>query len=592
MENQVEEIKKKLDIVEVINKFVPLKKRGRHFVACCPFHQEKTPSFVVSPELQIYKCFGCGKAGDVFNFVEEYNRIDFKDALEDLAKMAGIKLVRSSKLSGEESIKKRLFEINKESGKFYNYILLKHELGKEALEYVKKRNISEETINKFLIGFAPRDSRLIVNYLLKKGYKIEELIKTGSFGKSQYKQGQSYDRFGDRLIFPQIDFRDRVVGFAGRTLPTSKNPNLAKYINSPETDIYHKSQMFFGLNLAKESIKKQNTAIIVEGELDMISPFQAGIENVVAIKGTALTEEQLQLIRRYAEILILGLDSDFAGNKAMIRSIELADKMDFEIKVLDLEEKYKDPDEAVNKDLDFFKKKLKEAETIWDFILNSSVKSYGTDTPRGKKLILATVLPFLAKINNLVIRADYLKKVSQTIDSSEESVIEEFKKYLNQNKENISNFKEINKAEEKGDLRERLEERYLILSLRLQKPKMAIKLLEWKTPRFKKIGETIKKIKIFTAKKVVEKLDPELVDTFNIIYLKAYEEQNSSEERKKERKKIVIQIEELELKDRLKSLSGIIANLEASGEEKEIAKVEANYAQILTKLAILQRARS
>lgn len=592
MENQVEEIKKKLDIVEVINKFVPLKKRGRHFVACCPFHQEKTPSFVVSPELQIYKCFGCGKAGDVFNFVEEYNRIDFKDALEDLAKMAGIKLVRSSKLSGEESIKKRLFEINKESGKFYNYILLKHELGKEALEYVKNRKISEETIHKFLIGYAPRDGRLIINYLLKKGYKTDELYKTGSFGKSQYKQGQSYDRFSDRLIFPQIDFRDRVVGFSGRILPSSNNQNLAKYINSPETEIYHKSQMFFGLNLAKESIKKQNTAIIVEGELDMISPFQAGIENVVAIKGTALTEEQLQLIRRYAEILILGLDSDFAGNKAMIRSIELADKMDFEIKVLDLEEKYKDPDEAVNKDLDFFKKKLKEAETIWDFILNSSVKSYGTDTPRGKKLILATVLPFLAKINNLVIRADYLKKVSQTIDSSEESVIEEFKKYLNQNKENISNFKEINKAEEKGDLRERLEERYLILSLRLQKPKMAIKLLEWKTPRFKKIGETIKKIKIFTAKKVVEKLDPELVDTFNIIYLKAYEEQNSSEERKKERKKIVIQIEELELKDRLKSLSGIIANLEASGEEKEIAKVEANYAQILTKLAILQRARS
>jgi len=592
VENQVEEIKKKLDIVEVINKFVPLKKRGRHFVACCPFHQEKTPSFVVSPELQIYKCFGCGKAGDVFNFVEEYNRIDFKDALEDLAKMAGIKLVRSPKMSGEESIKKRLFEINKEAAKFYNYILLKHKLGKEALEYVKKRNISEETINKFLIGFAPRDSRLIVNYLLKKGYKIEELIKTGSFGKSQYKQGQAYDRFGDRLIFPQIDFRDRVVGFSGRILPSSNNQNLAKYINSPETDIYHKSQMFYGLNLAKESIKKQNTAIIVEGELDMISPFQAGIENVVAIKGTALTEQQLQLIRRYAEILTLGLDSDFAGNKAMIRSIELADKMDFEIKVLDLEEKYKDPDEAVNKDLDFFKKKLKEAETIWDFILTSNIKSYGTDTPRGKKIILATVLPFLAKINNLVIRADYLKKVSQAIDSSEDSVVEEFKKYLNQNKENQNSLRETNKIEERADLRERLEERYLILAMRLRKPKIAIKLLEWNTPRFKKISEIIIKQKNFDAKKIVEKLDPELVDTFNEIYLKAFEEKGQSEDRKKERNKIIYQIEELELKDRLKLLSGIIANLEASGDEKEIAKVEANYAQILTKLAILQRARS
>jgi len=592
VENQVEEIKKKLDIVEVINKFVPLKKRGRHYVACCPFHQEKTPSFVVSPELQIYKCFGCGKAGDVFTFVQEYNRIDFKDALEDLAKMAGIKLVRSTKISGEESIKKRLFEINRETAKFYNYILLKHELGKEALEYIKKRNISEETINKFLIGFAPPDGRLIINYLLKKGYKTEELYKTGSFGKSQYKQGQSYDRFSDRLIFPQIDFRDRIVGFSGRILPSNKNQNLAKYINSPETEIYHKSQMFYGLNLAKESIKKNNLAIIVEGELDMISPYQAGIENVVAIKGTALTEEQLQLIRRYAETLILGLDSDFAGNKAMIRSIELADKMDFEIKILDLEEKYKDPDEAINKDLDFFKKKLNEAETIWDFILASSVKNYGIDSPRGKKLILATVLPFLAKINNLVIRADYIKKVSQTIDSDEESVAEEFKKYLNQNKESISNLKKINKIEEKGDMRERLEERYLILALRLQKPKIAIKLLKWKTPRFIKIGEVIEKITKFEAKKVAENLDPELLDTFNNLYLKAFEDPNSAEERRKERSKILRQIKELELRDRLKSLSDIIANLEASGDENEIAKVEANYAQILTKLAILQRAKS
>ena len=350
--------------------------------------------------------------------------------------------------------------------------------------------------------------------------------------------------------------------------------------------------MFYGLNLAKESIKKNNLAIIVEGEFDMISPYQAGIENVVAIKGTALTEEQLQLIRRYTETLILGLDSDFAGNKAMIRSIELADKMDFEIKILDLGEKYKDPDEAINKDLDFFKKRLNEAETIWDFILASSVKNYGIDSPRGKKLILATVLPFLAKINNLVIRADYIKKVSQTIDSDEESVAEEFKKYLNQNKESVSNLKKINKIEEKGDMRERLEERYLILALRLQKPKIAIKLLKWKTLRFIKIGGVIEKITKFEAKKVAENLDPELLDTFNNLYLKAFEDQNSAEERRKERSKILRQIEELELKDRLKSLSDIIANLEASGDEKEIAKVEANYAQILTKLAILQRAKS
>ena len=354
MENQVEEIKKKLDIVEVINKYVPLKKRGRHYVACCPFHQEKTPSFVVSTELQIYKCFGCGKAGDVFSFVQEYNRIDFREALEDLAKMAGVKLIQSVKMTQEESKKKILYEINREAAKFYHYILTKHSLGKEALEYLHNRELKEDTIKKFMIGFSPKDSRLVVNYLLKKGYKIEEMVATGSFGVSQYNRKQIYDRFQDRVIFPQIDFRERIVGFSGRILPTATNKNLAKYINSPETDVYHKSQMLFGLNLAKEAVKKENWALVVEGELDMISPYQIGMENVVAIKGTALTEDQLHLMSRYTDTIILGLDSDFAGNKASIRSIELAEKMGFEIKVLDLEGKYKDPDEAIKNNPDFF----------------------------------------------------------------------------------------------------------------------------------------------------------------------------------------------------------------------------------------------
>jgi len=592
VENQVEEIKKKLDIVEVINKFVPLKKRGRHFVACCPFHQEKSPSFIVSNELQIYKCFGCGKAGDVFNFMEEYNRIDFKDALEDLAKMAGIKLVHTGKLSGEESKKKKMYEINKEVAKFYHYILTSHEVGKEALTYIEKRSISRDILKKFMIGFSPRDSRLVVNYLTKKGFNIDELINSGSFGRSQYNRNQIYDRFQDRLIFPQVDFRDRVVGFSGRILPSSKNPNLAKYINSPETEIYHKSQMFYGLNLAKESIKKENTAIIVEGELDMISPFQVGIENVVAIKGTALTEEQLQLIRRYAETLILGLDSDFAGNKASIRSIELADKMDFEIRVLDLEGKYKDPDEAIKGDLEFFRKKLKEAESIWDFILNSSIKSYGVDTTKGKKMVLMTILPFLAKINNLVIRSDYLRKVATATNSDEESVVDEFQKYLKAENGVIPTNKKEEIRDEILDFRERLEERLMILILRMKKPKVAISLLDWHTIRFKKIGETIKKFKKFEVEKIIRKLEPELIDSFNYLYLRAYEEQSTSEERKKERGKIFRQIEELELKDRLKTLSGIIANLEASEDEDKIAQVEAQYAQILTKLAILQRAKS
>jgi len=573
--------------VEVINKYVPLKKRGRHYVACCPFHQEKTPSFVVSTELQIYKCFGCGKAGDVFSFVQEYNRIDFREALEDLAKMAGVKLIQSVKMTQEESKKKILYEINQEAAKFYHYILTKHSLGKEALEYLHNRELKEDTIKKFMIGFSPKDSRLVVNYLLKKGYKIEEMVATGSFGVSQYNRKQIYDRFQDRVIFPQIDFRERIVGFSGRILPTATNKNLAKYINSPETDVYHKSQMLFGLNLAKEAVKKENWALVVEGELDMISPYQIGMENVVAIKGTALTEDQLHLMSRYTDTIILGLDSDFAGNKASIRSIELAEKMGFEIKVLDLEGKYKDPDEAIKNNPDFFKKKIAEAKSIWDFLIFSSVKNYGTDTIKGKKMILTTVLPFLAKINNSVIKSDYINKLASELGSDEEGVANELKKYTVDYKKPEETQKIS--VKEPMDKKERLEERMMILALASKNPKKIIKKIEWREKRFIKIAKVIKRFKLFKAVEIVKQLETELVDIFNNLYLQAIEEKNEASERNREINNIIKQIEEINLKDRLKTLSGIIANLEVTGNEKEMAKTEAEYAQTLTRLALIQK---
>lgn len=573
--------------MEVINKYVPLKKRGRHYVACCPFHQEKTPSFVVSTELQIYKCFGCGKAGDVFSFVQEYNRIDFREALEDLAKMAGVKLIQSVKMTQEESKKKILYEINQEAAKFYHYILTKHSLGKEALEYLHNRELKEDTIKKFMIGFSPKDSRLVVNYLLKKGYKIEEMVATGSFGVSQYNRKQIYDRFQDRVIFPQIDFRERIVGFSGRILPTATNKNLAKYINSPETDVYHKSQMLFGLNLAKEAVKKENWALVVEGELDMISPYQIGMENVVAIKGTALTEDQLHLMSRYTDTIILGLDSDFAGNKASIRSIELAEKMGFEIKVLDLEGKYKDPDEAIKNNPDFFKKKIAEAKSIWDFLIFSSVKNYGTDTIKGKKMILTTVLPFLAKINNSVIKSDYINKLASELGSDEEGVANELKKYTVDYKKPEETQKIS--VKEPMDKKERLEERMMILALASKNPKKIIKKIEWREKRFIKIAKVIKRFKLFKAVEIVKQLETELVDIFNNLYLQAIEEKNEASERNREINNIIKQIEEINLKDRLKTLSGIIANLEVTGNEKEMAKTEAEYAQTLTRLALIQK---
>ena len=294
MDNQVEEIKSKINIVDIINRYVTLKKRGHNHIACCPFHGEKTPSFTVSEELQIYKCFGCGVSGDVFSFLENFEKISFREALEELAPLAGVTLTKSVAYSKEELVKKTLLSINEQVAKFYNYILLSHPLGKTALDYVLNRGITLKTLKEFNIGFSPQNPQLLVNFLTKKGFKTNDLIASGTFGVSQY-NNRLYDRFQDRLVFPLSNFRGQILGFSGRILPSSKNQNLAKYINSPETEIYHKSHNLFGLHLAKEAIKNQNSVIITEGEFDMISPYQIGIKNIVAIKGTAFTEDQLHL---------------------------------------------------------------------------------------------------------------------------------------------------------------------------------------------------------------------------------------------------------------------------------------------------------
>ncbi|MDD2483243.1 MAG: DNA primase [Candidatus Shapirobacteria bacterium] len=597
MDNQVDEIKQKLNIVDVINRYVPLKKRGRHYVACCPFHGEKTPSFTVSEDMQIYKCFGCGKAGDVFNFLEEYEKIDFREALEELAKLAGVTLVKSSFIDHQESKKKLLIEINNEVAKFYNYILLSHPLGVEALDYVTKRGISKDTIKTFNIGFSPQESKYISNYILKKGYKIDDLISTGTFGKSNYGPGL-YDRFQGRLTFPLYDYRGHIVGFSGRILPSTKNPNMAKYINSPETEIYHKSQMLFGLNLAKEAIRVENSVIIVEGEFDMISPFQNGFKNIVALKGTAFTQDQLQLLRRYTDTLILALDSDFAGNNAARKSIELADSMEFDIKVLNLGDKYKDPDEAIKADPEFFKFQLTKATDVWDFIIQSQLKINDINTIKGKKEVLNVVLPFLVKIKNSVVKSDYFQKLANEINSSVESILEEAKKVANPNPTNFNLIpQKPDSVDEPESKTEKLEELLLILIIGAKNPaKLAQKLKkyleEFTVPRFKIIAKYLLEKDGFSLKEILDALSAEIKPLFENLYFEAEKNQLDSKDRLSEIKKATTQISSILLKDRLNNLSNQISKLEDKEDEKVLKEVESEYNQVLERLHDLQSTKN
>jgi DNA primase len=592
--NPVEEIKQKVDIVDIISKSITLKKRGRHHVACCPFHSEKTPSFTVSPELQIFKCFGCGKSGDVFTFLQEYHHISFSQALQDLAKITGVKLEQSPAFTKEELIRKKILEINQEVAKFYHHLLTQHPLGAPALDYLKNRGIKPETIKLFKIGYSPKNSDLILKYLSQKNFSTNDLIATGTFGKSQY-GNRIYDRFSDRLTFPLVNYRDQIVGFSGRILPSSANQNLAKYINSPATPAYFKSQMLFGLNLTKDNIRTQNSAIITEGEFDMITPYQAGITNIVALKGTAFTKEQLTLLRRYTDTLILALDSDLAGSIAAQKSIQTADSFDFDIRILIFDEKYKDPDEVATKDIAHFQDSLKNTVPVWDYLINSSIKNFGIDSPKAKKQVLQNVLPFLTKINNSVIRSDYLSLLATQIGSDPQSILEESQKYLS-----VQSPKEAGESTSPAPIQssqvEKLQEYLLSLVLTAKKPVLLAKKLKkylntFQKPTLKTIIDQLLKAKKYSPATFQSRLPAEVQPTFQSLYLSASNPQILSEVRSREIKKTIASLETINLKDQINKMTQQIAQLEQTGQLDELKSLEMEYNQLLVKHSRIQSSK-
>ncbi|MFH1388913.1 MAG: DNA primase [Patescibacteria group bacterium] len=428
-ENQIEEIKNKLDIVSVVGSYIKLTKAGRHYKASCPFHSEKTPSFIVSPELNIFKCFGCQKAGDIFEFVKEFEHVEFVDALEILAEKAGIKLIRSGQNPQEKTRKTKIFEANLLASEFYNYILTKHKFGKTARDYLKDRGIKDSTIKTFQIGYAPKSWNSLGNFLLKKGYFLPDLV-AGGLVKPRQGGGGFFDMFRGRIMFPLKDIRGRVIGFAGRTI-FNEEP---KYINTAETEIFKKEAFLFGLNLAKDAIKKTGVAIVVEGEFDMISPFQAGVSNIVASKGTSLTQNQISLIKNLSDTVILFFDTDFAGKSAAVRGIELAQNQDLNVKIGVLPAEFKDPDEAVRKDKKVFFEAIKNAVSIYDFYLDQAQQTYNLTDAVAKKKAGIFVAKQLYKIKNPIEKEHYAKKLATLLDTSLNSIWDLLKDVENQEK--------------------------------------------------------------------------------------------------------------------------------------------------------------
>lgn len=427
--SDVEEIKSRLNIVDIVGKRVALKKAGRNFKGLCPFHNEKTPSFIVSPDRQTFHCFGCAKGGDIFTFVMEYDHVDFSEAVEELASQAGVTLTRIMADTPQGKIKDKILEVNHLASEYYHYILTKHALGEHARQYLKNRDISEKSVKTFTLGYSPNSWDGLLRFLKKKGYEEELLESAGLVIRRQrvsaaVHQGW-YDRFRGRVMFTLKDHRGHVIGFAGRVLEPDEKE--AKYINTPETPVYIKGNALYGLDVTKVAIQKENEAVVMEGELDVISSFQAGIGNVVAIKGSALTEGHVHLIRRFAEGVTFALDSDLAGDAAARRGIEIADKAGLDLKVVILP-LGKDPDEAARESPALLKKAVKDAIPVYDYFFSSSLKRNDPATAFGKKKISVELLPVFAKIDNTIVQGHYVKKLAKLLETSEETLMDAMRK--------------------------------------------------------------------------------------------------------------------------------------------------------------------
>ena len=444
MINNVEKVKEKVDLVDLISSYLKLQKSGVNYKANCPFHNEKTPSFTVSAERQMWYCFGCARGGDHFSFVQEIEGVDFPEALRILARKAGIELEQFDR--SFQNAKTRLSAISELAAKFFQKQLWESNFGQKALVYLKNRGLKEETIQDYQLGFAPDSWQSLTDFLKSCSFRDQEIFEAGLSVRRENSLGY-YDRFRSRIMFPIADFNGQVCGFTGRIfrpsadvapqrverLSQKDNGNIvpksneqsqhqdAKYINTPQTVIYDKSRILYGLHHAKMEIRSQNRCLLMEGNMDVIMSHQAGVLNAVASSGTALTDQHLKIIRRYTDNLDLCFDQDMAGQYATDRGIGLALQQDFNLGVVLIDDiDCKDPADYVQKYGEKWQTKAKEGRSIFDFYIQTACRQFDPSTANGKKIIAQKILPVLKKIVSAVERSHWVGELALRLQTKEE----------------------------------------------------------------------------------------------------------------------------------------------------------------------------
>lgn len=554
----IEEIKNRLDIIDVIGGYIKLNKTGANFRAICPFHSEKKPSFFVSPARQIWHCFGCGIGGDMFKFVMQIEGVEFGDALKILAQKAGVELKKQTpEFKKYQTERQRLYEICELATMFFGKQLWEGKTGEAAKKYLISRGIQEESIKKWRIGYAPDVWQGLSDFLTTRGYAKEEVERAGLSLTSE--QGSFYDRFRGRIIFPIFDLNSQVVGFGGRVFKDKDKKEIAKYVNTPNTLLYDKSRILYGLDKAKVEIRKKDSCLLVEGYTDVIMSHQAGILNVVATSGTALTPYQLRILKRYSEKLILGFDMDVAGDSATKRGIDLAINQGFNVRVISMPVD-KDPADVVSENPGNWEKIISEHKSIMEFYFDSTLTKFDRKTVDGKKVISKILLPVIKRIPNKIEQSHWVGELAKKLNVKEDDVEEELKKVK------LEEYPEIYGLEENEiknlppkTRRELLEESLVML---IFKNPQNIEFLEKEmiscfSPEIQEILSQLRKKEMPAS------------EFFNYLSLKAEIEETEEKDVIPEIKNCLREIKCLDIKNKLDRISKEIKKAEEEKDEKK-----------------------
>lgn len=460
-DDTIEEIKSRLDIVDVVKDYIELKKVGSNLRALCPFHAEKTPSFFVSPSRQSWRCFGgCNEGGDMFDFVMKIEGVEFPEALEMLAKKAGVKVKKPN--SEKITKKQKFYEIYQLSTKFFETQLKKSKKGKKAKEYLLSRGIKDKSIKNWRLGYSPDSWQALSEFLVSKGFKRDQIVEAGLAIK---KEDHSYDRFRGRIMFPIMNTSGRPIAFGGRVFGDSED--TAKYMNSPQTLLYDKSKVLYGIDKAKVSIRRQDKVILVEGYTDVIMSHQVGFKTAISTSGTALTEGQLNIISRYSRNLYTCFDMDDAGVSATKKGIEMARKLGFDVKVIALP-KDMDPADLIKEDKAKWEKAVEKAEDVMQFYFDVAQQGRDLSNPKDKKKVAKELLPLIKRIPNKIEQSHWVKIIAEKLDVPEDIIYDQLNKTKVERKRKKENKKENKKRRKKKNKKELLEER--IISLLAKNP--------------------------------------------------------------------------------------------------------------------------